>query len=118
MIIIKSLNELNKLMGLALIQKPDQIGETITVKNQTITLQGTEKIEVLGKDNDCRVAEAIDSGVMPNERDYICDKTTRLVLKIVINEQTVNLPDLPMAFTAKGWVVVNYINIPLIGTKT
>lgn len=52
------LNESGDLSVNFLTKNLTKIGDTITVKNQTIPLQGSEKREVMGKNMDRWVAEA------------------------------------------------------------
>lgn len=92
-------------------------GDSITVKNQTLTLKGSQKIDILGKKIDCWVTETTENEAgMQLKATVYYDKTTRFMLKAVFNNQTVDMPGLPMTMDINGQGIIKTTNMPLIGS--
>lgn len=94
-------------------------GNSITTSNGVYTLTGSEKIDIMGKKVECWVVNGqykddTSSGFNVNGTIYF-DKTTRLPLKMVINDQPVTVPGSSIPLTMQGQAEIVNTNMPLIG---
>lgn len=89
-------------------------GDSFTIDNSTITIVGSEKIDILGHKLDCWKVEATsDSQGTKMKTIMYFDKTTRMFIKFVIDKQNMETSGTSLQVQGGGELVST--NAPLIG---